>query len=85
VEPQWLACTGEHWFLVGWCRERQAARWFRDDRIEGVELTAEPAPRRDPVLFGAPSDSHPAGRALGRRPDPADPRRGLVVLPGGRS
>jgi predicted DNA-binding transcriptional regulator YafY len=85
VEPQWLARTGEHWFLVGWCRERQAPRWFREDRIEGVELTAEPAPRRDPVLFGAPSDSHPAGRALGRRPDPADPRRGLVVLPGGRS
>jgi predicted DNA-binding transcriptional regulator YafY len=85
VEPQWLARTGEHWFLVGWCRERQAPRWFREDRIEGVELTAEPAPRRDPVLFGAPSDTHPAGRALGRRPDPADPRRGLVVLPGGRA
>jgi predicted DNA-binding transcriptional regulator YafY len=84
VEPQWLARTGDHWFLVGWCRERQAPRWFREDRIEAVELTAEPAPRRDPVLFGAPSDTHPAGRALGRRPDPADPRRGLRVLPGGR-
>jgi predicted DNA-binding transcriptional regulator YafY len=84
VEPQLLARSSEHWFLVGWCRERQAPRWFREDRIEGVELTGETAPRHDPALFGAPSQSHPAGRALGRRPDPADPRRGLVVLPGGR-
>jgi predicted DNA-binding transcriptional regulator YafY len=84
VEPQLFAQSSEHWFLVGWCRERQAPRWFRADRIEGVELTGEIAPRRDPALFGAPSDSHPAGRALGRRPEPAAPRRGLVVLPGGR-
>ena len=84
VEPQLLAHSSDHWFLVGWCRERQAPRWFRADRIEGVELTGETAPRRDPGLFGAPSDTHPAGRALARRPDPADPRRGLVVLPGGR-
>src|SRR4051794_8831494 len=85
VEPQLLARAHGHWFLVGWCRERQAPRWFREDRIEGAELTTETAPRRDPALFGAPSETHPAGRALGRRPDPADPRRGLVVLPGGRS
>jgi predicted DNA-binding transcriptional regulator YafY len=85
VEPQLLARAHDHWFLVGWCRERQAPRWFRDDRIESAELTAQTAPRRDPALFGAPSETHPAGRALGRRPDPADPRRGLRVLPGGRS
>ena len=84
VEPQLLTRSSDHWFLVGWCRERQAPRWFRADRIEGVELTGETAPRRDPGLFGVPSDTHPAGRALGRRPDPSDPRRGLVVLPGGR-
>jgi predicted DNA-binding transcriptional regulator YafY len=83
VEPQ-LLCRGTNsWYLVAWCRERQAPRWFRADRIEAVETTGENAPRRDPVLFGAPSDTHPAGR--GRRPDPAVPRRGLVVLPGGKS
>src|SRR3954468_10437411 len=82
-EPQLLARAHDHWFLVGWCRERQAPRWFRDDRIESAELTAETAPRRDPALFGAPSETHPAGRALGRRPDPADPRRGLVMTTGG--
>jgi predicted DNA-binding transcriptional regulator YafY len=85
VEPHLLAHAHDHWFLVGWCRERQAPRWFREDRIEGAELTGEIAPRRDPALFGAPSDTHPAGRALGRRPDPADPRRGLRVLPGGKA
>jgi len=83
VEPQLLARTAGSWFLVAWCRERQAPRWFREDRIEGVEPTGETAPRRDPALFGAPSDTHPAGR--GRRPNPADPRRGLVVLPGGKA
>ncbi|WP_448624592.1 helix-turn-helix transcriptional regulator [Geodermatophilus sp. URMC 64] len=85
VEPHLLALSHDHWFLVGWCRERQAPRWFRADRIDSVELTTETAPRRDPALFGAPSDTHPAGRALGRRPAPADPRRGLVVLPGGKA
>ena len=83
VEPQLLARSATSWYLVGWCRERQAPRWFRADRIESVELTGETAPRRDPALFGAPSETHPAGR--GRRPDPAGPRRGLVVLPGGRA
>jgi predicted DNA-binding transcriptional regulator YafY len=84
VEPQLLARSSDQVFLIGWCRERQAPRWFREDRIESVQITNEPAPRRDPVLFGAPSDTHPAGRALSRRPDPAERRRGLVVLPGGR-
>jgi predicted DNA-binding transcriptional regulator YafY len=91
VEPHLLARSSDHWFLVGWCREREAPRWFREDRIEGVELTGETAPRRDPALFGAPSDTHPAGRALGRRPPAAPPaaaptpRGGLTVLPGGKA
>jgi len=85
VEPQLLARAHDHWFLVAWCRERQAPRWFRDDRIESAQLTAETAPRRDPALFGAPSDTHPAGRALSRRPESAEPRRGLTLLPGGRA
>src|SRR3954471_10249339 len=84
VEPQLLARTADREYLVAWCREREAMRWFRWDRIEAVELTTETAPRRDPVLFGAPSETHPAGRGRSRRPDPAVPRRALVVLPGGR-
>jgi predicted DNA-binding transcriptional regulator YafY len=87
VEPQLLARTGEHWFLVAWCRERQALRWFREDRIEGVDPTGEVAPRRELTGVGAPPPSgHPAGRKLRREPQsevPQPPR--LVVLPGGRA
>lgn len=91
VEPQLLARTADREYVVAWCRERQAMRWFRLDRIESAELTAESAPRRDPATFGAPPagdhragdhPTHPAGRALGRRAPGARPR--LVVLPGGR-
>ena len=83
VEPQLLARGPEHWYLVAWCRERQAPRWFRLDRIASAELSEQPAPRRDPALFGAPSDTHPAGR--GRHAAAADPRRGLVLIPGGKA
>jgi predicted DNA-binding transcriptional regulator YafY len=84
VEPQLLARTSEQWWLVAWCRERQAPRWFRVDRIVSARLTGEPAPRRDPAVFGAPSSNHPAGKALDRPAGPDERRRGLRVLPGGR-
>jgi predicted DNA-binding transcriptional regulator YafY len=85
VEPQLLAKSGRHWFLVAWCRERDAMRWFREDRIESVELTAETAPRRDLTDFGTPpADAHPAGRALARAPEAAKAPR-LVLLPGGQA
>jgi predicted DNA-binding transcriptional regulator YafY len=84
VEPQLLARSGRHWFLVAWCRERQAMRWFREDRIETAELTGETAPRRDLADLGTPpAEGHPAGRALDRAAPEAPPR--LVVLPGGRT
>ncbi len=86
VEPQLLARAADHEYLVAWCRERQAVRWFRTDRVENAELTAESAPRRDPATFGAPPagdhPTHPAGKARGRRTP--EPRPRLVVLPGGR-
>ena len=89
VEPQLLVRNSQHLFLVAWCRQRQELRWFREDRIESAELTAETAPRRDLAGLGAPpAGGHPAGRALSRRPaapaEPAGPPR-LVVLPGGRT
>ncbi|MBM7805913.1 putative DNA-binding transcriptional regulator YafY [Geodermatophilus bullaregiensis] len=59
VEPHLFARTGDHWYLVGWCRERDAPRWFRWDRIEAADLTTEPAPAHDPAVFGAPpADAH---------------------------
>jgi predicted DNA-binding transcriptional regulator YafY len=86
VEPQLLARTADREYLVAWCRERQAMRWFRLDRIESAEVTAETATRRDPATFGAPPagdhPTHPAGRALRGRAEQSRPR--LTVLPGGR-
>lgn len=89
VEPQALVRAGTHEYLVAWCRERQEVRWFREDRIGGVELTGEIAPPRDlgglgTPPSGRPSSAHPAGRALRERP-PAPQRPRLVVLPGGRA
>jgi predicted DNA-binding transcriptional regulator YafY len=92
VEPQLLARTADREYLVAWCREREAIRWFRLDRVASAELTDESAPRRAPASFGAPpaGDSptgphptHPAGRALRGRTPQQPPR--LVVLPGGRA
>jgi predicted DNA-binding transcriptional regulator YafY len=91
VEPQLLARTADREYLVAWCREREAVRWFRLDRVESAELTAESAPRRDPASFGAPPadrtgaehPTHPAGRALRGRA--SQQRPALVVLPGGRA
>ena len=84
VEPQLLARAADHEYLVAWCRERQAMRWFRWDRIEGAELTEERAPRRNLTEYGTPPvgahPTHPAGKALTK--EPATPR--LVLLPGGR-
>jgi predicted DNA-binding transcriptional regulator YafY len=87
VEPQLLARTADREYLVAWCREREAIRWFRLDRVASAELTDESAPRRDPATFGGPPadehPTHPAGRALRRRAAEQRPR--LVVLPGGRA
>ena len=56
VEPQLLARTGDRWYLAAWCRERQAPRWFRWDRIEDADLTTEPVPDRALEVFGTPPD-----------------------------
>lgn len=56
VEPVFLARTGGRWYLAAWCQERAAPRWFRWDRIEAADLTSEPAPDRDPSIFGTPPE-----------------------------
>ncbi|MEH3078312.1 MAG: WYL domain-containing protein [Quadrisphaera sp.] len=64
VEPHLLARTGEHWHLIGWCRQREAPRWFRLDRIRAAHLTDEVVPDRDLAVFGAPpADAHPVRQA----------------------
>jgi hypothetical protein len=46
VEPLGFVGLREHWYLLAWCRLRDAVRAFRTDRITAVSLTAQvPAPR----------------------------------------
>jgi predicted DNA-binding transcriptional regulator YafY len=68
VEPHLVARTGGHWYLLAWCLERDAARWFRWDRIEGAAVTTEPVRERDPSVFGEPPDD---ARPV-RQPEPGN-------------
>jgi predicted DNA-binding transcriptional regulator YafY len=46
IEPLGYVGTATHWYLVAWCRLRDALRHFRTDRITSVSVTAEvPTPR----------------------------------------
>ncbi|MCW2898690.1 MAG: type 11 transcriptional regulator [Streptosporangiaceae bacterium] len=46
IEPLGYVGKETHWYLVAWCRLRDALRAFRIDRITSVSVTAEvPAPR----------------------------------------
>lgn len=59
VEPVLLAHTQGRWYLVAWCRLREAIRWFRLDRVVEAHLTAERYVPRDVAEVGEP----PAGSA----------------------
>ena len=52
VEPLGLLLGPAGWYLVGWCRLRQAVRGFLLTRVESLELLAEPVPDHDVVLAG---------------------------------
>jgi predicted DNA-binding transcriptional regulator YafY len=46
IEPLGYVGKTTHWYLVAWCRLRDALRVFRTDRITSVSVTAEvPTPR----------------------------------------
>ena len=75
VEPQLLARTGAHWYLVAWCLERDAVRWFRCDRITAATGTPERAARRDPASLGATPQDRPPGRPPRSAAHPAGRRR----------
>ena len=40
IEPLGYVGTATHWYLVAWCRLRDALRAFRTDRITSVSVTA---------------------------------------------
>jgi predicted DNA-binding transcriptional regulator YafY len=61
VEPHLVAHSNEHWYLIAWCQQKRAVRWFRWDRIHAADLTVQPVPDRDLALFGTPpADAHSA-------------------------
>jgi predicted DNA-binding transcriptional regulator YafY len=39
VEPVLFASTNGRWYLVGWCRMRDAMRWFTVSRVERASVT----------------------------------------------
>jgi len=43
IEPVGFVGSGDHWYLVGWCRLRNGGRSFRVDRIRAVRPTGERA------------------------------------------
>jgi predicted DNA-binding transcriptional regulator YafY len=46
IEPLGYVGMAEHWYLLAWCRLREAVRAFRTDRITAITVTARvPAPR----------------------------------------
>jgi predicted DNA-binding transcriptional regulator YafY len=46
IEPLGYVGITERWYLLAWCRLREAVRAFRTDRITAVTVTAQiPAPR----------------------------------------
>ena len=46
VEPVVFMAGPSGWYLVAWCRVRNAARCFRVDRIQQAEVTGVTAPQR---------------------------------------
>ncbi|NEE02954.1 helix-turn-helix transcriptional regulator [Phytoactinopolyspora halotolerans] len=52
VEPMMMALTYGHWYLIGWCRRRDAVRWFRWDRIRDAHATPERVVERDLSVIG---------------------------------
>lgn len=46
VEPLGVAFYAGSWYLVGWCRLRDAARHFRVDRVRQLEMLPETVPAR---------------------------------------
>jgi predicted DNA-binding transcriptional regulator YafY len=56
VEPVIFLAGTEAWYLVAWCRLRDALRAFRLDRVVAARDTGEPVPARS--LGDLPLPSH---------------------------
>lgn len=67
VEPMIFAQTRGRWYLIAWCRLRDAVRWFDPTRIERASVTRRPCAGHAVAEIGTPP---PGAMPLGRvRPE----------------
>lgn len=57
VEPVLFASSGGRWYLVGWCRLRDAMRWFAVTRIERASVTRTPCSGHNVGEVGEPPEN----------------------------
>ncbi|MFD5865655.1 YafY family protein [Agromyces sp. S2-1-8] len=66
VEPVLFASTNGQWYLVGWCRLRDAMRWFVVARVQQARVTAIPCTGHTVDEIGVPPAT---ARPVHRRDD----------------
>lgn len=57
VEPVLFAARNGRWYLIGWCRSRDAMRWFLLPRIERASVTSIPCTGHTVAEVGEPPTS----------------------------
>lgn len=57
VEPVLFASSGGRWYLVGWCRLRDAMRWFAVTRVERASVTRVPCSGHNVDEVGEPPEN----------------------------
>jgi len=71
VEPVLFASTNSQWYLVGWCRLRDAMRWFAVSRIERAHVTKTACSGHTIHEVGEPPVNARAVHDRGASPSPA--------------
>ncbi len=66
VEPVLFASANDQWHLVGWCRLRDAMRWFTVSRIERASVTTLPCSGHGVDEVGEPPTTARAVHGSGR-------------------
>ncbi|WP_420121579.1 helix-turn-helix transcriptional regulator [Nakamurella sp.] len=73
VEPVLFAATNGQWYLIGWCRLRDAMRWFTVSRIARASVTALPCSGHTVDEVGEPPASARPVHGRPVRPRPSGP------------
>lgn len=73
VEPIMFGRTRGRWYLIGWCRLREAVRWFLVERIERASVTTVPCGDHGIDEVGAPPPTARSARSRGGWDDRDDP------------